>query len=67
MGGTVPIAAARFVELPVCLEVNGVARPERDQLHVPTNPVDDPKTTDAIAAQTPEFVAERLAGAGIFK
>ena len=55
------------MELPVRLEVNGVAWPERDQLHVPTDPVDDPKTTDTIAAQAPEFVAECLAVAGVFK
>ena len=61
------IAAARFVQPPVGLEIDGVARPERDQLHLPVESIDDAEPTDAVAPQALEFVAERLAGVRVLE
>ena len=61
------VPGARLVELSVRLHVDGVARAERDQLQVSSDPIDDPETPHPIAAEALEFVAERLAGAGILE
>ena len=61
------VPGARLVELSVRLHVDGIARAERDQLQVSSDPIDDPETPHPIAAEALEFVAERLAGAGILE
>ena len=67
VSGSAPVPGARLVELSVRLHVDGVARAERDQLQVSSDPIDDPETPHPIAAEALEFVAERLAGAGILE
>ena len=62
-----PVSGAWLVELPVRLQVDGIAGAEGDQLDVSSNPIDDPETPDPIAAQTLELVAKRTAAVRISK